>query len=126
MARRKNLIKEAERYSQFLLFEATGGAMGRAPLRSKSKDAEKDDGFKIDFQTKRALLDSMIKLASVRSKVDPEDDDEDGIESYRELLRDDGSGENLNGRTSEPPATGSSAPAIRSGANGHAASDFLE
>jgi hypothetical protein len=122
MARKRNLIREAERYSQFLLFEATGGAMGREPVRGKSA---KEGEFPIDFQTKRALLDSLIKLASVKAKVSPEDEDEDGIAAYKEMLNV-GSGTDRDTGIAEPPAAGNpAAPPIHGHSNGRA-TDFLE
>lgn len=124
MARKRNMLRDVEKYAQMLLHEATGGAIGREPIRAKST---KDGEFSVDFGTKRALLDSMIKLLTVKSKVDPEDEDADGVETYKEMLRNDGSGEDRRTGDSEPPtASSSTASAILPRANGHAASDFLE
>ena len=121
MARKKNMVREAEKYAQYLIWEATGGAMGREPPRPKNV---KEEEFKIDFNTKRALLDSMIKLIGMKSKVDPVEEDEDGIETYKSMLN--GSGETDSRGTADPSAGSSPvASAIRPGTNGHAA-DFLE
>ena len=121
MARKRNMLREAEKYAQFLLWEATGGSMGREPVKGKDK---KEDEFKVDFGTKRALLDSMIKLIGIKQKVDPEEEDEDGIASYKELLNA-GSGESIERRTSEPPAVNGSPPTSAVHGNGRVA-DFLE
>ncbi|MGB6501650.1 MAG: hypothetical protein WBG19_09710 [Thermoplasmata archaeon] len=125
MARKQNMLRQAERYSQYLLWEATGGAMGKEPVRAK---AAKEGEFALDFQTKRALLDSMIKLIGIKSKVEPEDQEEDGIETYRELLRDT-TGSNTNGSRGDPApseAGSSPAPAIHGQPNGAGTHDFLE
>lgn len=122
MARRRNMLRDVERYAQMLLHEATGGAIGREPVRAKSA---KEGEFLVDFGTKRALLDSMIKLLTVKSKVDPEEEEDDGIQSYKEMLNV-GSGENLDGRVANPPETGGGlTPPVHGNANGHA-TDFLE
>lgn len=118
MARRRNIVKDAERYSQYLLYEATGGAMGREP--PKSKNGNPDPEFKVDFNTKRALLDSLIKLATIKNKVDPADE-EDGIETYREMLN----GGAATDRGITPEAALGAAILSGKSANGHAKDDDL-
>lgn len=60
--RRKSTLAKARKYSDFLLYQATGGSMG--------KEFVAKEGFedKTDFGDKRGLLDSLIKIAQLESK----------------------------------------------------------
>lgn len=65
----KDALKKSKLYSDILLFEATGGTMG-TPLADGAKVSSE-----MTFAEKRGLLDSMIKIAGLDHKVNPEDDD---------------------------------------------------
>lgn len=65
----KDALKKAKQYSDILLFEATGGTMG-APL---AEDAKAREGM--TFAEKRGLLDSLVKIAILDHKVNPEEDE---------------------------------------------------
>ncbi len=85
-SRRKGLASFAEEFAISLLFEASGGKIGR--VRAK-KEGEEEKDSQVSFRDRRALLDSMTKLLGAQGA--PEDDDEDGIESFRERLKPDDS-----------------------------------
>jgi hypothetical protein len=76
--KRKNLQAYAEEFAISLLYEASGGKIG------KVKSAEKSE-YNMSFHDRRALLDSMTKLMALKHKIEPEEE-EDGIASYREQL----------------------------------------
>jgi len=65
----KDALKKAKFYSDILLFEATGGSMGK-PL---AEDAKPPEGM--TFAEKRGLLDSLIRIAGLDHKVNPEDEE---------------------------------------------------
>lgn len=65
----KDALKKAKLYSDILLFEATGGTMGSALI----EDAKPREGM--TFAEKRGLLDSLIKIASLDHKVNPEEEE---------------------------------------------------
>jgi hypothetical protein len=76
MARsRRDTLGKARLYSDLLLYQATGGAIGKAP----KGDIKEPEG--ITFGEKRGLLDSLIKIATMESKV------EEPPESPFELMR---------------------------------------
>lgn len=65
----KDALKKAKWYSDILLFEATGGTMGK-PLHDDAKPREG-----MTFAEKRGLLDSLIKIAGLDFKVNPEEEE---------------------------------------------------
>lgn len=65
----KDALKKAKQYSDILLYEATGGTMG-APL-----DAEALPREGMTFAEKRGLLDSLVKIAILDHKVNPEEEE---------------------------------------------------
>lgn len=65
----KDALKKAKQYSDILLYEATGGTMGK-PL---SIDAAPREGM--TFAEKRGLLDSLVKIAILDHKVNPEEEE---------------------------------------------------
>jgi hypothetical protein len=80
--RRKVLCDYAEDFALSLLFEASGGKVGR--IRAVS-EKDKDTENPVSFKDRRALLDSVTKLLAAQKPS--EDDEEDGLSSYREHLR---------------------------------------
>ena len=89
MAKKKRKIKRglsraADAYAMLLLWDASGGKVGRAPAL---KEGEEPVENPISFRDRRALLDSVTKLlAGEPSNTDEEE--EDGIASFRERLND--------------------------------------
>lgn len=76
--RRPIALDKAKRYSDFLLYQATGGTMGAAPVAMlEGKDAEG-----LTFGEKRSLLDSLIKIATLESKQEDE-----GVESGFDMIK---------------------------------------
>ncbi len=98
MTKKRNLLSQSERYAEYLLFEATGGTMGREPKKTEEVNSNVST---LDFNDKRAFLDTLIKLVSIKNKVDPEDESS-GIEDFKEMLN--GSGKTKRGAsaTSSP------------------------
>lgn len=80
----KNLNSYAEEFAISLIYEATNGKVG------KGKDSSLDTAPNpISFRDRGKLLDSVTKLLGAQDT--PEDnDDEDGIESFRERLNERG------------------------------------
>lgn len=77
----KDALKKAKWYSDILLFEATGGSMGTPPI----DDAKSGKGM--TFAEKRGLLDSLIKIAGLDHKVNP-DDEESVFDTIRKNTND--------------------------------------
>jgi hypothetical protein len=73
MARKRNAsLEKVKKYSDFLLYEATGGTMGK-PLERKA-DIPND----IEFSDKRSLLESLLKIAQLEAKDKEENDTGEG------------------------------------------------
>lgn len=79
--KRKGLDVMAEEFAASLIYEASGGSIGRGKPQNAGDEKENS----VSFRDRRALLDSITKLLS--NQKDPSDDDEDGISTYREHLR---------------------------------------
>lgn len=82
--RRDYLALGAEQMALALLFEASGGTIGkiRAP-----KEGEEKKEINVSFQDRRALLDSVVKLMAKRHDMAPDEPDEpDGIQNYKDIL----------------------------------------
>lgn len=78
---RKGLARYAEAFAASLLWEASGGSIGKG-----KPSVEKQEGMpEVSFRDRRALLDSITKLLSSQGPP-TEEDDEDGIDSFRERL----------------------------------------
>lgn len=84
MSKRPRFLKLAEKYAEYLLFEATDGSIGREKKKLNSANERP-----LDFNEKRALLDSLIRLVGVKNKVDPEEDESD-FDSFKEIMNGDG------------------------------------
>lgn len=80
---RDRLLLASEALAMSLLFDATEGRMGKAPNPLKEGIIAPPP---IEFKDKRALLDSITKLMQLKHTVDPEEEPEDGLSSYRERL----------------------------------------
>lgn len=82
-----DFVRETERYALNLLWKATKGANGKKP-----KNAPDDPSEMPAWEPKeeKSLLDSMIKLASARHKIDPEEDDSSDLDDIRRRLQGDG------------------------------------
>jgi hypothetical protein len=65
----KNTLRVAKRFSNLLLFEASGGSMGSKPDGTRKTE-------NITFAEKKAFLSELLKLADLEIKHKPEDDDE--------------------------------------------------
>ena len=98
--RKRGLQSFAEEFAISLLFEASGGKIGR--VRAVKEGAEVVDS-QVSFRDRRALLDSMTKLLSAQDA--PEEDDEDGIADFRERLNEP-SGEDRGGADTATDETG--------------------
>lgn len=75
----KDLLAAAEKFTLMLLSEATKGQIGVA---------QKNDGSDVPdmpFGDRRALLDSIVKLLTVKHKVDPKEE-ESPFANLRERL----------------------------------------
>lgn len=102
MARKRNTLSlsKAKRYSDLLLYEATGGTIGTAPS-GKSET--------MTFGEKRGLLDSLIKIASLEQRDVDDNPEESGMDLIRKQIAkrndEDGGGKNRdtrdNGRSPE-------------------------
>lgn len=92
---RKDSLTSARKYAEILLYEASGGSMGKAPDSLKTTE--------MTFGEKRGLLDSLIKIATLEHKVTPESD-ESGFDIIKKGLSnasaENGSGRNLGGAES--------------------------
>lgn len=78
MARKRSAtLDKARKYSDFLLYTATGGTMGKPFVR---KESIPDD---MDFADKRSLLDSLIKIAILESKEKGADEGEGEFDRIR-------------------------------------------
>lgn len=84
MARKKRdrLNFAAEELALALLFDATGGTVGKQRIPKDGVVRE----VKVSFQDRRALLDSIVKLIEKRHKMNPEEEEVDGIEAYKDML----------------------------------------
>lgn len=78
--RRHTTLTTARKYSDFLLYQATGGSMGKEFL--------KKEGFEdtTDFGDKRGLLDSLIKIAQLESKNKEGDEPESAFAQIQRNL----------------------------------------
>lgn len=78
MARKKNsALEKAKKYSDFLLYTATGGTMGKPFVRKENIPDE------MDFADKRSLLESLLKIAQLEAKDKSEDDGEGEFDRIR-------------------------------------------
>lgn len=89
MARKKRKIKRglsraADAFALYLLFEASGGKVGKSPITEGEKEPVENP---ISFRDRRALLDSVTKLLA-GEPPNTDGEEEDGIESFRERLND--------------------------------------
>lgn len=83
---KRGLTRVADQFAMSLIFEATGGKIGRVPQAEESVSAVVNP---VSFRDRRALLDSVTKLlAGQPSEVGTEE--EDGIDDFRKRLEDDG------------------------------------
>lgn len=104
MKRRKRdrLSFAAEELALALLFDASGGSIGRA---KPPKDGIAKE-INVSFQDRRALLDSVVKLIEKRHKMSPEEEEPDGIQTYKEMLNGTGGESRDRGTgTAETPAS---------------------
>ena len=82
--KKSGLRHAAEVFALSLLFEASGGSIGRVPKVQEGNTVKAPD---MAFSDKRALLDSMTKLITLSHKVDPvEEEETDGLSAARERL----------------------------------------
>lgn len=90
--RQSGMLHNAQKYTEYLLYEATGGSIGK---QLKSKESGEVIENNLTFPEKRALLESMLKLAALENKLAPEEEDSALDHIRREL---NGSGEIKSGR----------------------------
>lgn len=94
--RSKDTLVLARKYSELLLYESTGGTMGKPP-------SEVPNGNTLTFGEKRGLLDSLIKIATLEQRFQPETE-ESGFDLIRKGFGHDstknGSGRDLGGAES--------------------------
>lgn len=83
--RRSRTILNAQKFMSQLLYEASGGRIGK-PVEGKE-----GIGDKIEWKDKRALLDTMLKMYQLEEKLKPEDE-ESGLGLARGLLHETGGG----------------------------------
>ena len=82
--RHRNLLAlGAEQMALALMFEASGGTIGK--IRTPKEGQAKME-INVSFQDRRALLDSVVKLIEKQHKMSPEDQEPDGIQTYKEML----------------------------------------
>lgn len=76
---KKNLMGYVERYAAYLLYEASGGAVG-------IQRPNKNDGsiVEMSFSDKRALLDSTTRLLHVKHRIDPKEE-----KSFFDMMKED-------------------------------------
>ena len=83
--KKRDLQRYAEAFALDLISQATGGRLGR-----KSASSEDDKENPVSFKDRRALLDSVTKLLAAQKA--PEEEDESGVNNFRERLRNGDSG----------------------------------
>lgn len=76
----KGLNGYAEEFAIALIYEATSGKIGK--VRNSAIESEPNP---ISFRDRGKLLDSVTKLLGAQDTPE-EEDDEDGVESFRERL----------------------------------------
>lgn len=85
---KRGLSRAADAFAMALIWEASGGTVGREPVKKEGQEPVENP---VSFRDRRALLDSVTKLLA--GEPPPTDDDEeDGIASFRERLNDGDSG----------------------------------
>ncbi len=103
MAKKKRKCKGldviAEEFAMTLIYEATSGKVGRARLPIK----EGEEVNPISFRDRRALLDSVTKLLGAQKE--PDDEEETGINSFKERLRGGESGTADDGTDTDAPTS---------------------
>ena len=82
--KKQTLQDSAETFALSLLYEASGGKLGKGTLSEKGEENQ------LSFRDRRALLDSVTKLLGAQR--DPEEDENTGVNALREKLRDGNSG----------------------------------
>lgn len=85
---KSGLAKVADEFAMALIYEASGGTIGRVRAAVKvdmDTPAEEKGENSVSFRDRRALLDSVTKLLGAQPD-DKEDEDIDGIASFREAL----------------------------------------
>lgn len=98
---KRGLQRAADVFALALMYEASGGTVGRAPALKEGEEAKENP---VPFKERRALLDSVTKLLAGQPPSD-DDSDEDGISDFRSRLNDDGdSGESSGGADPDDPA----------------------
>ena len=88
-------LKDAQKFYQFLLYEATSGSLGQAPNVS-------DKPQSMTFGEKRGLLDSIIKVAALQRQVAGDVEEESPFEAIRKQInasREDGDRGDSSGST---------------------------
>jgi hypothetical protein len=101
--KRDRLSFAAEQLALALLFDASGGTIGKAPV---SKEGQPKVEINVSFTNRRALLDSVVKLIAKRHDMSPDEEPEDGIQSMKEMLNGTG-GESRDRGTGTAEATAS-------------------
>ena len=97
MARKSSrALKDAQQFYRLLLYQASGGTIGKAPEKKMPNDS-------ITFGEKRALLDSIVKISEIERKSESDKEPVSGLDLIRKNL--DASGKNGsrgdNGRSAE-------------------------
>jgi hypothetical protein len=73
---KKTLMTHTEKFAVQLLYEATGGTIGKS-------GPQNIDGMQ--FSDKRALLDSLTRLLAIKHRIDPEEEKSDFMSMREEL-----------------------------------------
>jgi len=82
---KRGLQRAADAFAMALIFEASGGRVGRAPAL---KEGETPVENPVSFRDRRALLDSVTKLLAGQPAEG--DEEESGVDYFRDRLKDDG------------------------------------
>lgn len=77
--KKKSSLDTARRYSELLLYQASGGSMGKAPAKMSTGEES------MTFGEKKGLLDSLIKIALLENKIE-EPEDDSGFANIRRKL----------------------------------------
>lgn len=97
--RRDYLSRGAEELALALMWEASGGTIGKI---RKLPEGIETKAQNVSFSDRRSLLDSVVKLIAKRHDMAPDDEPEDGINAYKDMLNGSASGESGNrGASSE-------------------------
>jgi hypothetical protein len=85
---KRGLSRKVDALVEFLIYESTSGNIGHVPAKALAEDGSLIEN-KIPFHTRAKFADSAMKYVNGQAPS-TDDDEEDGIASFRERLNGDG------------------------------------